>query len=121
MKREFTGEMSMISGQHCLVIGRVTEAGEFLELSPENMRMLVARDAELSEILMRAFILRRLELIRRGWGTLVVLGSQHSARTLEIEAHEKALIKALKSLTSRKRSVDPGILARMALNFRGTI
>ncbi len=81
---EFTGEMTMISGQHCLVIGRVTEAGEFLELRPENLRVLVARDAELSEILMRAFILRRLELIRRGWGALVVLGSQHSARTLEI-------------------------------------
>ena len=81
---EFTGEMTMISGQRCLVIGRVTEAGEFLELSPENLRVLVARDAELSEILMRAFILRRLELIRQGWGALVVLGSQHSARTLEI-------------------------------------
>jgi thioredoxin reductase (NADPH) len=81
---EFTGEMTMISGQRCLVIGRVTEAGEFLELSPENLRVLVARDAELSEILMRAFILRRLELIRQGWGALVLLGSQHSARTLEI-------------------------------------
>src|SRR5579862_3405598 len=81
---EFTGEMTMISGQRCLAIGRVTEAGEFLELSPENLRVLVARDAELSEILMRAFILRRLELIRQGWGALVVLGSQHSARTLEI-------------------------------------
>jgi len=48
------------------------------------LRALVAKDAELSEILMRAFILRRLELIRQGWGDLVVLGSQHSARTLEI-------------------------------------
>ena len=46
--------------------------------------MLVARDTELSEILMRAFILRRLEMIRQGWGALAVLGSQHSARTLEI-------------------------------------
>jgi thioredoxin reductase (NADPH) len=81
---EFTGEMSMISGQRCLVIGRVTEAGEFLELSGEQLRAVVARDAELSDILMRAFILRRLELIRRGWGALAVLGSQHSARTLEI-------------------------------------
>ena len=80
---EFTGEMTMISGNRCLVIGRVTEAGEFLELSPKNLRALVARDAELSEILMRAFILRRLELIRQGWCALVVLGSQHSARTLE--------------------------------------
>src|SRR5215469_6223691 len=33
---EFTGEMTMISGQRCLVIGRVTETGEFLELSPQN-------------------------------------------------------------------------------------
>ena len=81
---EFTGEMTMISGQRCLVIGRVTEAGEFLELSGENLRALVAKDAELSEILMRAFILRRLELIRQGWGSLSVLGSQHSARTLEV-------------------------------------
>jgi thioredoxin reductase (NADPH) len=81
---EFTGEMTMISGRRCLVIGRVTENGEFLELSGENLRMLVAKDAELSEILMRAFILRRLELIRQGLGNLTVLGSQHSAHTLEI-------------------------------------
>ena len=81
---EFTGEMTMVSGQKCLVIGRVTQDGEFLELSGENLRTLVARDTELSEILMRAFILRRLELIKRGWGNLIVLGSHHSARTLEI-------------------------------------
>src|SRR3954464_149093 len=30
---EFTGEMTMISGRHCLVRGRVTEPGEFLELT----------------------------------------------------------------------------------------
>jgi thioredoxin reductase (NADPH) len=81
---EFTGEMTMISGQRCLVIGRVTESGEFLELGADELRALVAKDAELSEILMRAFILRRVELIRQGWGNVVVLGSQHSARTLEI-------------------------------------
>ena len=80
----FTGEMTMLSGARSQVIGRVSEGGEFLELSPENLRVLVARDTELSEILMRAFILRRLEMIRQGWGALVVLGSQHSARTLEI-------------------------------------
>src|SRR5712671_338323 len=69
---EFTGEMTMISGRRCLVRGRVTEPGEFLELSGEGLRSLVARDAELSEIIMRAFILRRLELIRRGWGGVVL-------------------------------------------------
>ncbi len=74
----------MISGQRCLVRGRVTEAGEFLELSGEGLRSLVARDAELSEIFMRAFILRRLELVRSGHGNAVIMGSRHSAGTLRL-------------------------------------
>jgi len=82
--RHFTGEISMISGQRCLVRGRVTDSGEFLEVKPHGLRSLVARDAELSEIFMRAFILRRLALIRGGLGNLVVLGSRHSAKTLQI-------------------------------------
>jgi formate hydrogenlyase transcriptional activator len=81
---EFTGEMTMISGRRCLVRGRVTEPGEFLELTGDGLRSLVARDAELSEIFMRAFILRRLELISRGQGNLILLGSRHSANTLRL-------------------------------------
>jgi thioredoxin reductase (NADPH) len=79
---QFTGEMTMISGQRCLVLGRVKEPGEFLELSPEGLRSLISRDAELSEIFMRAFILRRLELIQRGLGSLILLGSRYSGKTL---------------------------------------
>src|SRR5438309_3234749 len=81
---EFTGEMTMISGQRCIVLGRVTEPGEFLELSGEGLRSLIGRDAELSEIFMKAFILRRLELIRRGQGNVILMGSRHSARTLQL-------------------------------------
>ncbi|MDZ4801685.1 MAG: FAD-dependent oxidoreductase [Bryobacteraceae bacterium] len=81
---EFTGEISMISGQRCLVLGRVTEPSEVVEINDTDFRALVARDAELSEILLRAFILRRLELIKQGFGNLIVMGSRHSAGTLEI-------------------------------------
>jgi thioredoxin reductase (NADPH) len=81
---EFTGEITMISGQRCLVRGRVSEAGEFLEVSPDALRSLVARDAELSEIFMRAFILRRLTLISRGLGNVILMGSHHSANTLRL-------------------------------------
>jgi thioredoxin reductase (NADPH) len=81
---EFTGEITMISGQKCLVRGRVTEPGEFLEVSRDGLRLLVARDADLSETFMRAFILRRVALIQRGWGSVVLLGSLHSAKTLEL-------------------------------------
>ena len=81
---EFTGEIVMISGRRSLVRGRVTEAGEFLEISPENLRSLIAKDAELSEVFMRAFILRRLVLITKGFGDVIVLGSRHCAGTLRL-------------------------------------
>jgi thioredoxin reductase (NADPH) len=80
----FTGEITMISGRRCLVRGRVTSAGDFLEMNNDEFRTLVARDAELSEIFMRAFILRRVELINRGIGNVILLGSQHSAQTLRL-------------------------------------
>jgi thioredoxin reductase (NADPH) len=80
----FNGEMAMISGHRCLVRGRVTVPGEFLELSRDAMLALVARDAELSEILMRAFILRRLFLIREGYSSVILMGSRHSAQTLQL-------------------------------------
>jgi thioredoxin reductase (NADPH) len=81
---EFTGELTMITGQRCLVRGRITEPGDFLELDGDGLRSLIGRDAELSEILMRAFILRRLELINRGQGNLILMGSRHSAQTLRL-------------------------------------
>jgi thioredoxin reductase (NADPH) len=80
----FTGEMTMISGRRSLARGRVTEPGEFLELSAESLRSLVAKDAELSEIFMRAFILRRLELVRTGQGNVILMGSRHSAYALRL-------------------------------------
>jgi len=81
---EFTGELSMISGQRYLVLGRITEVGELLELSSEGLRSLIARDAELSEIIMRAFILRRLALITNHLGNVILMGSSHSAATLRL-------------------------------------
>jgi thioredoxin reductase (NADPH) len=80
----FTGEMTTISGRLALVRGRVTQAGEFLQMSNHDLRTLVARDAELSEIFMRAFILRRVALIDRGLGNVILLGSRHSAQTLRL-------------------------------------
>ena len=80
----FTGELTMISGQPALARGRVAEAGEFLEISPDNLRSLVAKDAELGDVFMRAFILRRLMLLSQAEGNVVLMGSRHSANTLHL-------------------------------------
>ncbi len=46
---------------------------------------VIQTDAELSEILMRAFILRRVELLAQGIGDATLVGSNHSADTLRIK------------------------------------
>ena len=61
----------MLSGRRALVRARVSEPGEVIELSRERLLALVQTDAEISEILMRAFILRRVELIAQGLGDVV--------------------------------------------------
>jgi len=80
----FTGEMSLISGRGALARGRVTVAGEFLEVNSPDFLALVGRDAELNEIFMRAFILRRILLLSSGFGNVILLGSRHSANTLHL-------------------------------------
>lgn len=81
---QFSGEVVLISGAKALSRGRVAEAGEFLELAPDSLRALIAKDAELGDIFMRAFILRRVSLISEGWGNVTILGSQHSSDTLRL-------------------------------------
>src|ERR1700751_3357899 len=51
----FTGELTMISGRRIFVRGRVIEPGDFIELTGDALRSLIAKDAELSEIFMRSF------------------------------------------------------------------
>jgi thioredoxin reductase (NADPH) len=82
---QFSGEASLMSGRRSMAQLRVSEAGEIVELSREQLLALVQTDAELSELLMRTFILRRLELIARDLGDVVVIGSAHDAGTLRVK------------------------------------
>jgi thioredoxin reductase (NADPH) len=80
----FTGEITMLSGRRGLAQIRVSEPGEVIEVDREHLLALVQTDSELSDILMRAFILRRLELIAQGVGDVVLVGSNHCAGTLRV-------------------------------------
>ncbi|PYO75871.1 MAG: pyridine nucleotide-disulfide oxidoreductase [Gemmatimonadetes bacterium] len=82
---QFTGEVSMLSGRPSLVTLRVREAGEFIEVDREKLLSLVQTDAELSEIFVRAFVLRRVGLLSGGFGDVVLVGSSHCSDTLRIK------------------------------------
>ena len=82
---QFSGEVSYLSGRRALFQIRATKSGELIELDRQHMLALVQTDAELGEILMRAFILRRVELAAAGVGDVVLIGSMHSPDTLRLK------------------------------------
>jgi thioredoxin reductase (NADPH) len=82
---QFSGEINTLTGRRGLVRLRAGTAGELIEVEREHLLALVQSDAELSEILMRAFIFRRVEMIARGIGDAVLVGSDHSPGTLRIK------------------------------------
>ena len=82
---QFTGEVNMLSGRPAMLQVRAKESGEVIEVDRERLLALVQTDSELSELIMRAFIVRRVELIAHGLGDVVLLGSNYCAGTLRVK------------------------------------
>jgi thioredoxin reductase (NADPH) len=81
----FTGEMSTLRGVGSLARARVREDAEVLAIPDDQLRTVVQTDALLSELFMRAFILRRVALVAAQQGDLILIGSRHSAGTLRLQ------------------------------------
>jgi thioredoxin reductase (NADPH) len=82
---EFTGEVNVLAGRRALVRARMVEDGDVVVIGPQGLRRLIQEDSEISEVLMRAFILRRVALIADGLGDATLIGSAHSAGTLRLQ------------------------------------
>jgi thioredoxin reductase (NADPH) len=83
---EFTGEVNQLSGRRSLVRCRAREASNLLEIARADLRRVMQSDAELGEVLLRAFMLRRVFLIAHSAGDAVLIGSNHSADTLRLQS-----------------------------------
>ena len=81
---DFSGEMSTLRGTRALVRLRVCEPGAVLQVGLDDLRRVVRYDAELSELMMRAFILRRMGMLQSGSSEVTVLGSGEAGDTLRI-------------------------------------
>jgi thioredoxin reductase (NADPH) len=82
---QISGELNLLSGRRAVFSIRAGEAGEVIEVDHQRLMEIVQTDADLSEILMRAFLLRRARLIASGIGDVVLIGSKHSQETLRIQ------------------------------------
>jgi thioredoxin reductase (NADPH) len=83
--RYFVAEVSSISGGPTLVDGVAVTPMDLLLISCERLRALLVADAELSEKIMRALILRRVSLIQQGSGGPVLVGSGREPRLLALQ------------------------------------
>lgn len=75
---EFTGDVDLLTGRPSLVSARVLEDGEVLELDAAALQRVVGELPEISEILLKAFLMRRTMLLEQGYSGIRIVGSRFS-------------------------------------------
>lgn len=81
---EFTGEVETLGGRAAVAAARAVSDCEVLVIDEPALRDLVVCEAELGEIIMRAFVLRRRSVSRWEDGGLLVVGRSGCPGTLEV-------------------------------------
>ena len=83
--RQFTGELDLFNDRSILVSGRVTRAGRVLRVPRARFRDMLASEPDVGDVVMRAFILRRIGLIENTLGGVLVVGKKNDSDTLRVE------------------------------------
>ena len=84
-ERQFTGEMDLFNNRQILVSGKASVDSRVVRIDPVRFRRLVASESDIGEIIMRAFILRRVGFIRHAAGGVVLIGAGHAGDTLRLQ------------------------------------
>ncbi len=84
----FLGELNLLTGQTAYLTARVTEAGRIHRISHESFRRLMDDDPEISDILLRTFLIRR-DLLRDSQAArgIEIVGSGLSAEALALRTY----------------------------------
>ncbi len=83
---QFSGEVSQLSGHGTIAAGHAGLDGcGALPFDAAHIRALMVGSAELGEIMMRAFILRRVALIQEGGAGSLLIGHPHAPDLLRIQ------------------------------------
>ena len=84
--RQFTGELDLFNEREVLVGARVVEPGAAIRVPRAAFRRMVSAEPDIGEIILRAFILRRVGMIQHAGGGAILIGSVHAADTLRIQS-----------------------------------
>ena len=145
---QFLGEMNLLTGQTRILSARVAAPGAIHRVDAESFRRLMAQDTELSDLLLRAFLARRLLLATRSGRNLEIIGDASTGPGMALQtflrrqeqphlwlpAKSEAGRAAMREagltagdlpavVTPREtlRAVDPGVLSQhLGLTYRRT-
>lgn len=84
-RHQFTGELDHFNRRMILVSGLTMVESRLIRITRDNFRRLVSGEPDIGEIIMRAFILRRVNIIQQGIGGVVLIGPGHGADTLRLQ------------------------------------
>ncbi len=84
-ERQFTGELDLLTDKSSLVACVTTTHCRLLKVSRESLRKLLASERQLAEVILLAWISRRINLVGRGTGGVVVIGRSQSAEVLLLQ------------------------------------
>jgi thioredoxin reductase (NADPH) len=82
---QFLAEIGQLSGRVALVDGHAEGDVETLLIPPDRLRALLVAEADLGERIMRALILRRVNLIQAGVGGPVLIGPSNSSGVVRLQ------------------------------------
>src|SRR3984893_556611 len=82
---QFLAEIGQLSGRVALVDGHAEGEVETLLIPPDRLRALLVAEADLGERIMRALILRRVNMIQSGVGGPVLIGPSNSTGVVRLQ------------------------------------
>src|SRR6202158_2820631 len=82
---QFLAEIGQLSGRPAVVDGVAEGEVETLLIPPERLRALLVAEADLGERIMRALILRRVNMIQGGVGGPVLIGPSNSRGVIRLQ------------------------------------
>lgn len=85
-ERQFTGELDLFNDRKILVSGRAVGPADVIRVPRADFRAMIAAEPDIGEIIMRAFILRRVALMQHQQGGVTLVGPARSADTVRINA-----------------------------------
>lgn len=85
-ERQFTGELDLFNDRKILVSGRAVGPTEVVRVKRADFRAMIVAEPDIGEIIMRAFILRRVALMQHQQGAVTLVGPARSADTVRINA-----------------------------------